>query len=480
MSVERVGLNSAFLFAGRAAEKVAQFSMLILVARTVSIETYGVYSLAIYFTALCTILIDWGIQPYTVREVAGNGGRASLFFRHGIVLKLAYAASALLLVLAVLFFLQYPAPVWRAILIIFASRALLSFAQFNAALFRAHGKMHCEAAVAVVGVVVLLGTTLAVMKLHYGVLGLAVAWLLYGAAELAMSSYLIARILPDGSSSSSLAAPFLREMSKQSLVFGLCSACTLVYFYLDTVILSKMATLDTVSRYTAAYNVVLAVVLVPQVLVDALFPFLSRRYLGEGRSIRNVVSTIARYFLLIVFPLGLGGTLLATPLIRFVYGDRYFNGTYGADRALAILIWDGCLIFFTYLFGQVLAVLGKQSRVTLIAATGALLNIALNFILIPRFSLIGAAIATVTTEFVILLLLGWSLRSYSLFEKGSLRWAEAALGTLCMGGLLWVLGPRVPFVASLASGIGLYSLALFVTGALQQSDYLFLKRQLFP
>src|SRR5215467_3127123 len=149
--------------------------------------------------------------------------------------------------------------------------------------------------------------------------------------------------------------------------------------------------MDVVSRYTAAYNIVFALILVPQVLVDTLFPLLSRRFLGEGLPIGNVVSAITRYFLLIVFPLGFGVTLLAQPIIRSLYGEKYLNGSLGADRALAILIWDACLIFFTYLYGQMLAIFEKQAVVTMVAGTGAFINIVLNLLLIPRFSLIGAA-----------------------------------------------------------------------------------------
>ena len=349
MTGKRIAFKGSFLLIGRILEKAAQFLVLVLVARTLSLEEYGTYSLAIYFTALCTILFDWGIQPYSIREVARDSSRSSVFLLHGIVLKSIYAVSAVGLVSLILLFIRYPQPVWQAIVVVFVGRGLLSFAQFNGALFRAHGRMHYEAAMALGGAAVLLGATFVSLRGHFGVLGLAVAWLLYGLAELAISfGLLFARVFPRNAISTSVQRPFLREMNKQSFVFGLCSACTLVYFYLDTIMLSKMGALGDVSRYTAAYNFVLALILLPQVLVDTLYPYLSRRFLAEKRPIGRVVQTITRYFLLVTIPLGIGGTLLAAPLIRFVYGERYLTGGIGADRALAILVWDGCLVFFTY------------------------------------------------------------------------------------------------------------------------------------
>jgi O-antigen/teichoic acid export membrane protein len=479
MILERIAMKSGFLLVGRVAEKATQFLVLVLVARSVSLEAYGTYSLAVYFTALCTILFDWGIQPYSIREVARDPSQALLFFRHGIALKSIYAISALGLVSLVLLLIRYPQPVWRAIVVVLVGRLLLSFAQFNGALFRAYGRMHYESAMALGGAAVLLAAVFVSLRSHGGVLGLALAWLLYGLAELATSyGLLFTCILPRAVSAiSPIQRPFLLQMNKESIIFGLCSACTLIYFYLDTVILSKMASLETVSRYTAAYNVVFALILLPQVLVDTLFPFLSRRYLGEGRPIASVVSTISRFFLLIVIPLGFGGMLLATPLIRFLYGERYLIGGLGADRALAILIWDACLIFFTYLYGQVLAVYGKQSRVTLIAGIGALINVILNLILIPRFSLIGAAVATVTTEFTILVLLVLILNSFATFRKVAMSLAQPAIGTLCMGIFLWQFGSRLPLGFSITCAVAIYGLVLFATGTFRESDLMLLGRR---
>jgi len=150
--------------------------------------------------------------------------------------------------------------------------------------------MHYEATVAMAGSVVLLIVTF--LSLQFGLWdsGPGCCMLLYGLAELLTSfSLLFTRVLRN-TTSASIQRPFLREMNKQSFVFGLCSACTLVYFYLDTVMLSKMASIEIVSCYTAAYNVVFALILLPQVLVDTLFPLLSRHFLGEGRPIGSVVS----------------------------------------------------------------------------------------------------------------------------------------------------------------------------------------------
>src|SRR5262245_14876727 len=114
---ERLALKSGALLAGRIAEKAAQFFVLILVARLAPLEMYATYSLVVYFTAMCTILLDWGIQPYSIREVARDCSLAPRFFRHGILLKFVYALIGTGLLTGILLVIRYPQPVWKAIVI---------------------------------------------------------------------------------------------------------------------------------------------------------------------------------------------------------------------------------------------------------------------------------------------------------------------------------------------------------------------------
>ena len=475
MSLDRIASNSAFLLVARIAEKGGQFVVLWMVARYTALDVYGAYSLAVYFTALCTILFDWGIQPYAIREVASSPARAISIYRHGLSLKLLYLPAGLAIVALVLWAMHYPRVIWIAILLLLLGRVVLSFAQFNAAVFRAHGLSLYEAVTSIAGVACLLAVTFVMIGIHAGVAGFALAWLCFGITEAVVSFVLLFGKIVRGPEPAPLDPAFLRQMATQSFIFGLCSVATLVYFYMDTVFLSKMASLQTVSHYTAAYNLVFALILVPQVLVDALFPLFSRRHLAEGRSIHPAVKRIACYFLWLTLPMGVGGMLLAGPIIRFVYGGRYVVAGSGADRAFAILVWDACLVFFTYLYGSVLAVFQRQSRVTLIAMGGALLNIVLNLVLIPRYVLTGAAVATVVTEAANLVLLVGSLLHCGVFEGLALPAFQSMAAAACMGLLLWRFAAELPLAANIACGIIVYGSVLLLSGAFRHEHFWILR-----
>jgi O-antigen/teichoic acid export membrane protein len=87
---------------------------------------------------------------------------------------------------------------------------------------------------------------------------------------------------------------------------------------------------------------------------------------------------------------------MADKIIFIIYGKKFENSIV----ALQILIWVMMLMFLTYLLGNVLESINRQGIVAKVTGLNALLNISLNSLLIPRFSYIGASVATVLTEAV--------------------------------------------------------------------------------
>lgn len=481
MALEHVAKNAWYLLLARVLEKASQFLVLLMVARAVANEAFGTYSLAIYFTALCSVLFDWGVSPYTVRQVALDVGQTLKLYVHGLALKLMYCAAGLLVASGVLLVLQYSASQLQVIFLVLIARLLTSFAGYIRAFFRAYGRTQYEALSALVGAGTLMFTSLLILRFSPGVLLLAGAWLFGAMVELAAAIYLFhRRVLRERPSLRAVRPRELRALSRDSMPFGLCAAGTLVYFYLDTVILSRLDTIETVARYTAAYNVILALILLPMIFVDALFPLLARRQVADSSSMVSTVSQLTRYCVLLVLPLGVGTVLLAEPIIRLLYGARYLGDSYvaGADTALAILIWDACLIFFTYLFGNVLAALNRQATVSWIAWSGAVLNVALNLLLIPRYSLVGAAVATVATEAFIATLLIWKLSTILALRFSFPVFSKALLSTVAMGVLLSIIDRHLSLAAAILIALAVYSGSLCLTGTLRREEMLFLRRYL--
>ena len=104
--------------------------------------------------------------------------------------------------------------------------------------------------------------------------------------------------------------------------------------------------------------------------------------------------------ILLAIPLVVGGIALAPKIVDLVYDASYFPSI----LAFQILTITAGIIYLSQPFYRTLIAANLQKYIFLITFSGAVLNMILNFILIPKYTLYGAAVATLITYFLVFLL----------------------------------------------------------------------------
>jgi O-antigen/teichoic acid export membrane protein len=172
--------------------------------------------------------------------------------------------------------------------------------------------------------------------------------------------------------------------------------------------------------------------------------------------------------IILALPIGVGTTILADRLIAVVFGSTYANSA----RPLQILVWSSVFIFVSIPFGNLFNSLNKQAIVAKAAGIGVVLNVILNLLLIPRYSLIGASIATVSTEFLILaLFLFWSRRIGYTISLNRLLTTILKVSILsALMGIFIVQFPGLTLLALVPLGALLYFMGLFVIRGIDGDD----------
>ncbi|MBA7651321.1 lipid II flippase MurJ [subsurface metagenome] len=123
---------------------------------------------------------------------------------------------------------------------------------------------------------------------------------------------------------------------------------------------------------------------------------MSRYYQESREKLETLISSSTRLLSTIALPLGVGGTLLARPIMGFLYGENFSPGIIGFQ----ILIWSVVIIAIRCTYEQSFLACDQEKRYMYGVFWGAATNIILNLILIPLYDLKGAAIATVISELV--------------------------------------------------------------------------------
>ncbi len=119
-------------------------------------------------------------------------------------------------------------------------------------------------------------------------------------------------------------------------------------------------------------------------------PMISELYSsGKHSELQRVVKLAAKGSTIFMVAASLFLVLFARPILS-IYGDGFEVGL----TALYILLMAHAILAVTGPVGYVVAMTGHQVKLAQVQAVSAVLNVLLNYILIPRFGLTGAAIAS--------------------------------------------------------------------------------------
>lgn len=220
----------------------------------------------------------------------------------------------------------------------------------------------------------------------------------------------------------------LKKHLKAALTFFAMACATTVYTNLDTVMLGFLTSDTQVGYYTAAVKIKSILVSLVTSLGAVLLPRASY-YTQNGlqKQFDLLFGKALHFVLLLSLPLTAYFLLFAPEGIAFLSGPAYEN----AVTPMRIIMPTLLLIGLTNLMGmQILVPTGREKTVLYSVTAGALVNLFLNLLLIPRFSSTGAAIGTLSAETVVFLIQAGILRKTisSLFQEFSLL--PLLLGTL--------------------------------------------------
>ena len=195
---------------------------------------------------------------------------------------------------------------------------------------------------------------------------------------------------------------------KPIAVFFAMSCATTIYTNLDTVMLGFMATDTDVGYYNAAVKIKNILVSIVTSLGTVLLPrasyYVQNSFMEEFWSITRKA---LNFVFLLASPFMLYFMFYAKEGILFLSGSAYASSIVPMQIIMPTLL----LIGITNILGiQILVPLGKEKIVLYSEIAGAIVDVIINAILIPRYVSAGAAIGTLVAEFVVLVVQYYALR----------------------------------------------------------------------
>ena len=146
--------------------------------------------------------------------------------------------------------------------------------------------------------------------------------------------------------------------------------------------------------YAAAQRPIQVLYVVPSVLSTAFFPPLSRMALEAGDRFRRLLEHSVAFSFLIALPIVVGGLVLGNSVVLLLFGQQYI----GAAHAFIALLFTLLIIFPGLFVTNAVFAKGAQKNFIWYLVVGTVANALFDYILIPRFGLVGSCCATIIAQ----------------------------------------------------------------------------------
>lgn len=257
-----------------------------------------------------------------------------------------------------------------------------------------------------------------------------------------------------------------KELAIKGLPFVVGGVFLSIYGRIDIVMLKFMQTFESVGWYSAGYKAYELANIFPGVLfLPAIFPVLSRIFNSESRE-------KYKYFfdrsLRILFISGLFLSIFFVVFAPYII-SLFFPSSFGPSvLAMRIIVLVLVISSFSSVFYTMLIIQKREKLSLKIIAVSCLTNIILNVILIPKYSLYGAAWATVIAEMLNLFLLQYYV-DWDKDKRMLMKMALVFITSAVMFSLIKIFGYMNNLLVGIAVMI-LTSLLVWFLGLIQKDD----------
>lgn len=185
-----------------------------------------------------------------------------------------------------------------------------------------------------------------------------------------------------------------------SFPFVLVSAAEYINLKIDSLFINELLGLEQTGYYNAAYNIYLGATIIPLALIQVYFPnfiernkisfLLSKKFFYKYFKILLIYSVITGIFFY----------YFGDVIITFLYTNIFSE----SKIVLKILMCGLFILVLNRLVNYTLVALKQNIYYFRITLIGTIINISLNYLLITNYGIEGAAISTLFTEGIILIL----------------------------------------------------------------------------
>jgi len=376
-----------------------------VVQNTVGASEFGFYSVIFNFTFIFNIFLDFGITNFNNRNIAQNSQLLNKHFSSIVIMKLLLGLGYLVLAFGIGMLNGYLEPRQLMFLGFMAfNQFLISFILYLRSNISGLLLFKTDSLISVLDRVLMIifcgfllwNTT---TKAHF-----RIEWFIYSQTAAYIVTALIALVVVKKKAAFRKwhwNKAFFIMILKQSLPFALLTLLMSFYNRIDTVMMERILPKDVgvtqVGIYVHSFRLLDAGNMIPYLFSVLLLPLFSRM-INLGEKVSEMIRLSFTLLIIIAITVVACCFFFNYEIMDLLYTDHIAESA----AIFRILMIGFVAISSTYVFGTLLTANGSLKELNIIAGTGMVLNLVLNFILIPKYYALGSAYASVITQFLIM------------------------------------------------------------------------------
>jgi O-antigen/teichoic acid export membrane protein len=448
--------GTSVLLVGRLVVGVFGWLGQILITRRLSVSDYGAFALVFNLLGLLGLVADFQISRIVIGEILEAGDDLARVVSSFLTFRVALGALMYLLAVGFVLIGNYPRVVLEATLIGGLSFFIASATWALVTVSQAFLWLRTVAISMVVAQIVQFVVIAGLFAAHsHSMLQYVVPFVIYDLVTLVwmvVALRRVVRVVPRVEP-----AHWWRWL-KDAAPLALGATLGTAYFRIDGVMLSKLGSLPAVGIYQIGYKFSDLLAFMAPALLGAVLPLLIRAWPDAIDSFHHtfrqafIIFVAFGAFAVVMF------SVMCAPTIHLLYKPGYWS----AVRPARLLVAGQALNLFTQLTFVSLVASGRRKIYPIATLTGVIVNVTLNFILIPRYSATGAGISTILTEVIVLSILVSGVRDLPVRPLPWRAIGVVAVSAVALTAALVGLQTVMPWELAAALGFVLYPALLHV------------------
>ncbi len=387
--------NTAWLFADRLIRMFAGLLIGVWVARYLGPNRYGIFNYALAFVALFDWISKLGLDRLAIRDIVRYPEQKREILGTVFILKLVGGCVAFIVSLVAIWLLRPDDRLTQIIVGIIAFAWI--FKSFDTIDFWFQSQIQSKFTVTARSLAYLISSLIKIIliQINAPLVAFACVW----SGEWGLSAFglvIVYRLRGHLVQMWQFSWFHAKQLLSQSWPLIISGIVIIIYLKVDILMLGEMIGDRAVGEYSAAVKVSELWYFVPTSIVKSFFPSVVKAKDTSETLYYDRLQKLFNLMAVIGYAVAIPMTFISTPTIALLFGQEYVI----AGSVLSVHIWAGLFVTLGVARDPWLMSEGLTKFSAATTTCGAIANIILNFLLIPQYGIMGAAIATVIAQLV--------------------------------------------------------------------------------